>query len=181
MAVKQSITAQSVLHKITVNTGIGRLATSNAHFEEKVLPEIIAEFKAVTGQQPALRHAAKSIAGFKLREGTIVGMNATLRGKRMRDFLERLNAIVFPRVRDFRGIPTKCIDANGNLTIGIREHVAFPEIVPENSKVDFGMEVSFVLKVQDKNKEKAVAIYHALGLPLQKPKEPKSKASNTKS
>ena len=181
MAVKQSITAQSVLHKITVNTGIGRLATSNAHFEEKVLPEIIAEFKAVTGQQPALRHAAKSIAGFKLREGTIVGMNATLRGKRMRDFLERLNAIVFPRVRDFRGIPIKNIDANGNLTVGIREHTAFPEIVPENSKVDFCMEVSFVLKVQDKNKEKAVAIYHALGLPLQKPKEPKSKASNTKS
>ncbi len=175
MAVKQTVTAESVLHKIVVNTGVGRMATSNAHFDEKVLPEIIAEFKAVTGQKPALRHAVKSIAGFKLRQGTVVGMNATLRGKRMRDFLERLNAIVLPRVRDFRGIPLKNIDANGNCTIGIREHTAFPEIVPENSKVDFGMEVTLVLKVQDKNKEKAAALYHALGVPLQKPKIVKSK------
>ncbi len=174
MAVKQTITAQSVLHKIAVNVGVGRMATSNAHFDEKVLPEIVAEFKAVTGQQPALRHAAKSIAGFKLRQGTVVGMNATLRGKRMTDFIERLNAVVFPRVRDFRGIPVKNIDANGNLTVGIREHTAFPEIVPENSKVDFGMEVTFVLKVQ--GKEKALDIYHALGIPLQKPKEVKAKA-----
>lgn len=173
MAVKQTITPESVLHKIVVNTGVGRMATSNAHFDEKVLPEIIAEFKAVTGQQPALRRATKSIAGFKLRQGTVVGMNATLRGKRMRDFLERLNAVVFPRVRDFRGIPPKNIDANGNLTIGIREHVAFPEIVPENSKVDFGMEVTLVLKVQDK--EKAIGIYNALGIPLQQPKEAKAK------
>ena len=73
MKVTQTINAQSVLHKIVVNTGIGRMATSNAHFEEKVLPEIIAEFKAVTGQQPSLRHAVKSIAGFKLRQGTVVG------------------------------------------------------------------------------------------------------------
>lgn len=175
MAVKQTISAQSILHKIVVNVGVGRMATSNAHFDEKVLPEIISEFKTVTGQQPALRRAVKSIAGFKLRQGTVVGMNATLRGKRMRDFLERLNAIVFPRVRDFRGIPTKNIDANGNLTVGIREHVAFPEIVPENSKVDFGMEVTLVLKVQDKDKERAVALYHTLGIPLQKPKEVKAK------
>lgn len=175
MAVKQTITAQSVLHKIVVNVGVGRMATSNAHFDEKVLPEIISEFKTVTGQQPALRRAVKSIAGFKLRQGTVVGMNATLRGARMRDFLERLNAIVFPRVRDFRGIPTKNIDANGNLSIGIREHVAFPEIIPENSKVDFGMEVTFVLKVQDKDKAKALEIYHALGIPLVKPKEVKVK------
>jgi large subunit ribosomal protein L5 len=174
MAVKQTITAQSVLHKIVVNVGIGRMATSNAHFDEKILPEIIGEFKTITGQKPALRHAVKSIAGFKLRQGTIVGMNATLRGRRMRDFLERLNAIVFPRVRDFRGIPVRNIDANGNLTVGIREHTAFPEIVPENSKVDFGMEVTLVLKAQ--GREKAADIYYALGVPLQKPKEAKVKA-----
>ena len=95
----------------------------------------------------------------------------------MRDFLERVNAIVYPRVRDFRGIPVKNIDANGNLTIGIREHTSFPEIVPENSKVDFGMEVTFVLKVQ--GKEKAVEIYHALGIPLQKPKVIKSKTTKS--
>jgi large subunit ribosomal protein L5 len=172
-AKQQTITPESVLHKIVVNTGVGRMATSNAHFDEKVLPEIMAEFKAITGQHPALRRAVKSIAGFKLRQGTVVGMNATLRGRRMRDFLNRLNSIVFPRVRDFRGIPVKNLDANGNLTIGIREHVAFPEIVPENSKADFGVEVTLVLKEQ--GAENALETYRALGIPLQKEKESKSK------
>ncbi len=162
-------TTQSGLQKIVVNTGIGRLSTSNAHFEEKILPEIIAEFKAITGQQPALRKARASIAGFKLRQGMIVGMNATLRGKRMRDFLERLNAIVLPRVRDFRGIDPKNIDGNGNLTIGIKEHTAFPEIVPENSKIDFGLEVTMVPLVR--GRERSIALYEALGVPLKKEKD----------
>ena len=172
-------TTQLGLQKIVVNTGIGRLATSNAHFEEKMLPEIIAEFKAITGQQPALRKARASIAGFKLRQGTVVGMNATLRGKRMRDFLERLNAIVFPRVRDFRGIDPKTIDSSGNLTIGIKEHTSFPEIVPENSKVDFGLEVTIVPKIR--RAEGAAAFYESLGIPLKKEKAVSRGSKNPKS
>ncbi len=167
------------LEKIVVNTGVGRLATSNAHFEEKILPEVIAEFKAITGQKPALRKARASIAGFKLRQGTVVGMNATLRGKRMRDFLYRLNSIVFPRVRDFRGIDPKTIDSTGNLTIGIKEHTSFPEIIPENSKVDFGLEVTIVPKIR--RTEGAAAFYELLGIPFKKEKVAGSKILSKKS
>lgn len=156
------------LEKITVNTGIGRLATGTVNFEEKALPHIIEEFKSITGQHPALRRSRASIAGFKIREGLIIGLSAIIRGKRMDDFLTRLNAIVFPRVRDFRGIQLKNIDGNGNITIGIREHTAFPEIIPEISKVDFGLQVTIVPKI--KNREKAIALYRSLGLPLQKQK-----------
>ncbi len=156
------------IEKIVVNTGVGRLATSNAHFEEKMLPAIIAEFKLITGQQPAIRKAPISIAGFKLRQGTIVGMNATLRGKRMKDFLERLTKIVLPRVRDFRGVDPKNVDQNGNLTIGIKEHVAFPEIVPENSKFDFGLQATMVPMMR--GRERAIALYKSLGIPFKKPK-----------
>lgn len=160
--------APSALEKIVVNAGIGRLATGNAHFEEKILPEAVTEFKTITGQQPALRRARASIAGFKLRQGMVIGMSATLRGKRMRDFLERLNAIVFPRVRDFRGIDPKAIDSSGNLTIGIKEHTSFPEIIPENSKVDFGLEVTIVPKIR--RRDGAADLYASFGIPLKKSK-----------
>lgn len=158
------------LEKIVVNCGVGRLATSNAHFEEKILPAVLAEFKTIVGQQPTIRKAKASIAGFKLRQGTVVGMNATLRGKRMKDFLARLGTIVLPRVRDFRGIDPKNIDANGNITIGVKEHTAFPEIIPENSTVDFGLEVTMVPQLRGRNPEDAKAFYETLGIPFKKPK-----------
>ena len=126
------------------------------------------EFKSIIGQHPAFRRARTSVAGFKIREGMVIGLSATMRGKRMHGFLARLNAIVFPRVRDFRGIPLKNIDENGNLNIGIREHTAFPEIFPETSKIDFGLQVTIVPNA--KNKEQAVAMYRSLGIPLQKEK-----------
>ena len=160
------------LEKIVVNCGVGRLATSNAHFEEKMLPEILSEFKAIVGQQPTIRKAKASIAGFKLRQGTIVGMNATLRGQRMKDFLARLGSIVLPRVRDFRGIDPKNIDTNGNLTIGVKEHTAFPEILPENSHVDFGLEVTMVPQLRGRNKGDAKEFYETLGIPFKKEKAP---------
>ena len=166
MAAKKAEIKGIEIEKVVVNTGVGRLATSNAQFEEKMLPEIMKEFMAITGQRPAIRKAPISIAGFKLRQGTVVGMNATLRGKRMKDFLDRLVAIVLPRVRDFRGIDPKNVDQNGNLSIGIKEHVAFPEIVPENSKVDFGLQATIVPKMR--GRENAMAIYEALGIPFKK-------------
>lgn len=156
----------SALEKIVVNTGIGRLATNSINFEEKVLPGIIEEFKAIAGQRPSIRRVRQSIAGFKIREGMVVGLTATLRGKRMKNFVVRLNSIVLPRVRDFRGISLKNIDQNGNLTIGIREHTTFPEIAPEQSKSDFGLEVTLVPKIC--GREKAIELYRLLGVPLQK-------------
>jgi large subunit ribosomal protein L5 len=156
----------SSMEKIVVNSGIGKL-TSMPNFKDKVLPAITAEFAAIVGQKPSPRGAKKSIAGFKLREGTVVGLVATIRGARMRSFFERMNKVVFPRVRDFRGIPRKNIDLQGNLTIGIKEHTIFPEISPEHSKVSFGIQMTIVPK-KPMLKEEAIAWYQSLGVPLTK-------------
>ena len=153
------------LEKIVVAVGVGKLH-QNAQFENNILPEIIKDLTAITGQKPQPRPAKQSIAGFKLREGNMVGLRVTLRDKRMYDFLGRMVNIALPRVRDFRGINPKQIDNAGNLTIGVREHTVFPEISPEDSKYDFGFEVTFVSGVKDK--EKAKAVFEKLGIPFEK-------------
>ncbi len=153
------------LQKIVINVGIGRMS-QQPNFTEKMLPEIIKDFATITGQKPALTSAKKSIAGFKTREGQVVGMKATLRRRRMKDFLERLVKITLPRVKDFKGIELKNIDSNGNLTIGLKENVVFPEINPELLKFDFGLEISIVSNA--KTKEKATELYRKLGIPLKR-------------
>lgn len=153
------------LEKIVINSGIGRLS-QQSNFEEKILPEIIKEMSLITAQKPATTTAKQSIAGFKTRAGQIVGLKATLRRKKMYDFLERLIKITFPRVRDFRGIDLKNIDNKGNLTIGLKEQMVFPEINPETSKIDFGLEITIVSNV--KKREEAIELYRQLGLPLKK-------------
>ena len=154
------------IQKIVVNAGIGRLSAL-PNFEEKVLPDIMKEFASITGQKPSARSAKQSISGFKLRAGTVVGLKVTLRGARMVQFLERLRPIVLPRIRDFRGLSLKNIDEGGNLNIGIRENVAFPEINPEFSKANFGLEITIVPEKM-KNREEAIAFYRTLELPLVK-------------
>lgn len=154
------------LEKIIVSVGVGKMRLSSPQFEEKVLPEIIKEFSIITGQKPAVAKAKKSIAGFKVRQGEIVGLKAILRRKRMNDFLARIVNVVLPRVRDFRGLNTKSIDQNGNMSFGFKDQLVFPEINPESSRVNFGMEVTLVSHL--KNKEKAIDFYKAQGIPLAK-------------
>lgn len=154
------------IEKVVVNTGIGR-ASALPNFKEKILPELTKEFAAITGQKPASRTARLSISGFKLRQGTVVGLKATLRRKRMEQFLQKLIKIVLPRVRDFRGINLKAMDRSGNLTIGLKEHIVFPEINPEQSNVSFGLEITVVPK-KIKNRAEAMALYKAIGIPFQK-------------
>ena len=154
------------LDKVVVNTGIGRLSTQ-PNFKDKVLPAIEAEFKIITGQKPMERPAKQSISGFKLREGTIVGLKATLRGKRMVQFLEKVIKIVLPRVRDFRGVSAKGIDEHGNFTFGIKDHLVFPEIAAENSKANFGIEITVVPK-ESKQREEAMSFYKEIGVPFEK-------------
>ena len=151
------------LEKIVVATGVGKLR-QRPQFEENLLPEIIKELGLITGQKPKITKAKQSVAGFKVREGDIVGLKVTLRGKRMRDFLQRLIGFVLPRIRDFRGLDPKSIDAQGNLTIPIREHIVFPEINSDEVKVDFGLEVTLVTST--KNPGEALTVYQELGLPL---------------
>ncbi|MBI4993418.1 50S ribosomal protein L5 [Candidatus Wolfebacteria bacterium] len=153
------------LKKAVINVGLGRMS-QQPNFVDKILPEIIKDLSAITGQKPKTTAAKKSIAGFKLREGQIVGLKVTLRRKKLNDFLERLINIVLPRVKDFKGIDLKNIDKNGNLSVGLKEHVVFPEINSDLLRFDFGLEISIVSNA--KNKEEAIELYKLLGIPFKK-------------
>ncbi|HUY69923.1 MAG TPA: 50S ribosomal protein L5 [Candidatus Tyrphobacter sp.] len=153
------------LKKIIISIGVGKLRT-NAQFEEKVLPAIMKDLSLISGQKPAPRRAKKSIAGFKVRQGEVVGLMVTLRGRRMNDFLNRLINVVLPRLRDFRGIDLKNIDLSGNLSLGIKESALFPEIDQEANRVNFGVEVTLVSTV--KNKKEGEEFYRSLNFPFKK-------------
>lgn len=151
------------LEKIVINVGLGRLRTL-PQFEEKVLPEVVEELTAVTGQKPAQRTAKKSVAGFKVRQGEIIGLQTTLRHRRLRDFLGRLLNVVLPRVKDFRGIDLKHLDKGNILNFGLREQYVFPEINADQSKVHFGLQVTIVPKPEFRLT--AVELYRNLGIPF---------------
>jgi large subunit ribosomal protein L5 len=154
------------LEKIIVSIGVGKIRLTSPQFEEKVLPEIMKELAAITGQKPAITKAKKSIAGFKVRQGEVVGLKVILRRKRMKDFLSRIVNVVLPRVRDFRGLNVKSIDQNGNISFGFKDQLVFPEINAETSRTNFGIEVTLVAHL--KNKEKAIDFYRSQGIPLAK-------------
>ena len=124
------------IEKVVINIGVGKMR-QQPQFDEKILPEITKSLSLISGQKPALTRAKKSIAGFKVREGDVVGLKTTIRGKRMYDFLDRLVNAALPRVRDFRGISQNSVDAKGNLTIGVKEHTVFPEIDTDVSHFAF--------------------------------------------
>jgi len=157
------------LEKIVVNAGIGKLRNQTS-FDDKILPEIIKELSIITGQKPAERRAKKSIAGFKIREGEVVGLQITIRRSRMEDFLKRIVTLVFPRVKDFRGIDIKNVDSNGNLNVGFHDQYVFPEINVEKSKISFGIQITCVPRIKDR--EKTIDFYKSSGVPL---KESESK------
>ena len=145
--------------KAVVNIGIGKYSN-----DDKIMKEIERDLTLITGQKPQPRKAKKSIAGFKVREGVVVGYRIILRRKRMYDFLERLINIALPRSRDFRGLELKNIDQLGNLNIGIKEQIIFTEV--SNSRLIFGFEIAIV--TNSKDREIAVELYRALGFPLKK-------------
>lgn len=151
--------------KIVVNTGVGRLS-QQPNFEEKILPQIKRDLALLAGQESHVRRARQSIAGFKTRQGQIVGLRITLRGRKMVDFFERLIMIVLPRVRDFRGIDLGAIDGGGSLNIGLKEQLVFPELNPEESTLIFPMQITLVPR--RKNRDAAVAAYRRFGMPLKK-------------
>lgn len=147
------------LHKIVVNIGVGEAAQDARKMEPAVR-----DLTAITGQQPIVRKAKKSIAAFKLREGMTVGCMVTLRGERMWHFMDKLVNIALPRVRDFRGISDKAFDGRGNYSLGIKEQLIFPEI--EYDKIDKlrGLEVSIVTTA--KNDEESKKLLELLGMPF---------------
>ncbi|MDD5547430.1 MAG: 50S ribosomal protein L5 [Candidatus Pacebacteria bacterium] len=156
---------ENKLEKIVVNVGVGRLSTQ-VGFDDKILPEITKELSTITGQRPSQRKATKSIAGFKLRQGTTVGLKTTLRSKKMDGFFKKFFNIVLPRVRDFRGIDSNSVDKNGNLSIGLKDYLVFPEVSAEIAKINFGLEITLVPAI--KKRESAMALYKKLGVPFKK-------------
>ena len=145
--------------KISVNMGVGE-----APKDAKMLEGAVKDLTAITGQRPAIRRARKSIATFKIREGMPIGAAVTLRGDRMWDFLDRLMAIVFPRIRDFRGLNPKSFDGNGNYSFGLTEQLVFPEIDYDDIDATRGMDVTIVTTAKDDAEGRALLA--ALGFPL---------------
>jgi len=162
----ESVMAVPRIAKVVVNVGVGKALS-----DSKLLEFIVSELTNITGQVPIITKARKSIAGFKLREGNEIGVKVTLRGKRMYDFLERLISVALPRVRDFRGLSKKGFDGRGNYTLGLTEHVMFPEIVFENVDKVFGLEITIVTTTED---DKAgLELLDKLGFPFKKDKDKK--------
>jgi len=155
--------AAKFLEKIVINAGVGRLS-SQPNFAEKNLVQLERDLALITGQRPEVRPVKKSIAGFKIREGQIVGLRVTLRRKRMVDFFERLIKMILPRVRDFSGLRLGSVDAGGVLNVGIKEQLVFPEVNPEQSPLAFSLGISIVPKTR--NRAKAIEGFNALGVPL---------------
>lgn len=150
-----------VIEKIVVNMGIGE-----ANNDKKVVTSASDELSLITGQKPRVNSARKSVAGFKLREGTAVGVSVTLRGARMWEFFDRLLAVAIPRIRDFRGLNPKSFDGRGNYTFGVTEQLIFPEIDFDSVNATRGMDITICTSAT--NNEDAKALLEAFGFPFRK-------------
>ncbi|HEY4513730.1 MAG TPA: 50S ribosomal protein L5 [Candidatus Paceibacterota bacterium] len=146
------------VEKIVISTGVA------PKYDPKKRELIKDRLARITGQAPAERAAKKSIATFKIRAGDVVGYQVTLRGARKEAFFDKLIHVVLPRAKDFRGIRPQVIDEMGNLTLGIREHIVFPETSDEESKDIFGLAITITTTA--KNKKEAEAFFRHIGLPL---------------
>ncbi len=157
----ENVWAVPRMEKVVVNMGVGE-----ASVNIKLLDAAMDEVAIITGQRPVMRRARKSIAAFKIREGNPVGASVTLRGRRMYEFIDRLVNIALPRVRDFRGVPTKSFDGRGNYTLGLKDQLIFPEI--DYSKVDQtrGMNVTFCTSAT--TDQGARRLLELLGMPFRR-------------
>ncbi|MBU4217303.1 50S ribosomal protein L5 [Candidatus Parcubacteria bacterium] len=149
------------ISKIVVNVGFGRQTKEKAFIQN-----VLSGLTRITGQKPQENKAKKAISAFKLREGMVIGASVTLRGKRMTDFLTKLINLSFPGVRDFRGITDKGMDRTGNMTIGFKEHLAFPEIRSDEIENVFGLEVS--LATTAKTRKEGLRLFELYGFPFKK-------------
>ncbi len=147
------------LEKIVVNMGVGAAVQ-----DIKQLDAAVEDLRIITGQQPAITRAKKSIAGFKIRQGMPIGAKVTLRGDRMWEFFDRLVAAAIPRIRDFRGLPANSFDGRGNYSMGVTEQLIFPEIDYDKIDRTRGMDITFVTTA--KTDEEAKALLDGFGFPF---------------
>jgi len=156
-----NVMAVPKLVKVTVNIGVGD-AIANA----KTLEAAMNDLRSVTGQQPVITRARKSISNFKLRQGMAIGCSVTLRRERMYEFLDRLMNVAMPRIRDFRGISTKSCDGRGNFNLGIREQLIFPEI--DYDKIEKVRGMSIAITTTAKTDAECLRLLRELGMPFRK-------------
>jgi large subunit ribosomal protein L5 len=147
------------LEKITINVGLGE-ASKNP----KLLEGVVSEIGMITGQKPVVTRAKKAISNFALRENSPVGVTVTLRRDRMWEFLDRLINVSMPRIRDFRGVPTRSFDGRGNYTMGVKEQLIFPEIDYDKVEKIHGMDITFVTSTT--RDDEALALLRELGMPF---------------
>jgi large subunit ribosomal protein L5 len=147
--------------KIVINMGVGEAVTNG-----KLVDSAMADLGLITGQKPRLNRARISVAAFKLRENMPIGCKVTLRGERMYEFYDRLVNLSLPRIRDFRGVPTRGFDGRGNYTLGIKEHIIFPEIDYDKIVQTFGMDITIVTTAR--TDEQALALLTHMKMPFRK-------------
>lgn len=145
--------------QVVLNVGVGR-----HHKDQAYIDNVVNSLTRITGQKPVRTKARKSISAFKIREGLVIGVKVSLRGQRMWDFVEKLVNVSFPRIRDFRGISDKHVDRQGNMTIGFKEHVNFPEIKADDIDNTHGLEICFSTTAT--NRAEGVELFRLLGFPF---------------
>lgn len=150
------------IERIVLNMGLGKVTEAGRN--NKIIEEAVEELATIVGQRPVITKAKKSIAGFKLREEMPIGCMVTLRGTIMYEFLDRLINLSLPRVRDFKGVSHKSFDGRGNYTLGIKEHIIFPEIDYSKTQLVKGMNITFVTTSNTDNESKEML--ELFGLPF---------------
>ena len=153
------------IEKVVVNVGVGE-----APKDQKLLDSVLDELTIITGQRPVVNRARKSISNFSLREGMPVGVSVTLRKQKMYDFLDRLVTAAIPRVRDFRGLPTRSFDGRGNYTMGVKEQIIFPEINYDRVQKVHGMDITVVTSTN--KDDEAFALLREMGFPFRGEEKP---------
>jgi len=147
------------IDKVVLNVGVGE-----AKQDYKLMDAAVSELRAITGQQPIIKRAKKSVAGFKVREGMPVGCCVTLRGARMWEFLDRMISLALPRIKDFRGVSPKAFDGRGNYNLGLKEQLIFPEIDYDKVSRVRGMNITIVTTA--KTDEEALSLLKEIGMPF---------------
>ena len=163
-ALKKELAIENIMKTPKVNKVVVNMGIAEAKDDRSLIDLFSGELEVITGQKPATCSAKKSISGFKLRKGQIIGLKVTLRGKKMYDFLERLFSLVLPRIRDFRGLSLKKFDQSGNYSIGLPEQTVFPEKDIDKIKRIKSLQVTIVTSTKEKNE--AAALLRMMGLPF---------------
>jgi large subunit ribosomal protein L5 len=149
------------VEKVVINMGVGKAASEN---NIKLLDAAMADLGLISGQKPSMTRSKKSVSNFKIREGQPLGCKVTLRGDRMFHFMERLFNVALPRIRDFRGVPSRSFDGRGNYTLGLKEQIIFPEINFDNVQSLHGMDITFSTTAA--NDEEGRELLKLLGMPF---------------